>query len=64
MEAAKLFKGLSNKELIGLVKSIEKERASQDFTIPLFRYLKGVVEKEWNVKILIKEPNSMLDAEL
>ncbi len=62
----KLFESsaLSNEQLVNFVKSMEKERANMDFTIPLFKYLKEIVEKEANVKVLIKQPNSMLDAEL
>ena len=58
------FELLSNEELLQFVKSIEKERSNMDFTIPLFKYLKEIVEKEANVRILIKQPDSLLDAEL
>lgn len=55
---------VSNEQMLDYVKSIEKGRASMDFTIPLFKYLKEIVEKEANVRILIKQPDSFLDAEL
>ena len=59
-----MFESLNNKQLLSVVKNIEKERAQMDFTIPLFNYLKEVVEREADVRILIKQPNSMFDAEL
>ncbi len=61
---SKVFEPVSNELMLDFVKSIEKERANMDFTIPLFKYLKDVVEKELNVRILIKQPDSFLDAEL
>jgi len=59
-----MFKNASTKELVDFVMKLEKDRAEMDFTIPLFKYLKEVVEREANVRILIKQPDSMLDAEL
>jgi len=61
---SKVFEPVSNELMLDFVKSIEAERASMDFTIPLFKYLKEVIEKEANVRILIKQPDSLLDAEL
>ena len=59
-----MFKNASTKELVDFVIKLEKDRAEMDFTIPLFNHLKEVVERESDVRILIKQPDSMLDAEL
>ena len=59
-----MFKNASTKELVDFVMKLEKDRAEMDFTIPLFKQLKEVGEREANVRILIKQPDSMLNAEL
>ena len=63
MKAFKLLR-MTDAELVEFVKSVEKERASMDFTVPVFKYLKNVVEWESNVRILIKKEDSMIDAVL
>ena len=62
MEAFKLLK-MTDAELVEFVISIEKERAHMDFTVPLFKHLKKIIEKESNVRILIKKGDSMEDVD-
>ena len=63
MNAFKMLK-MSNEELVDFVAAIEKERAHMDFTVPLFKHLIPIIERESNVRIFIKEKDSMLDATL
>ena len=46
MSANALLNSFDYEELISLVKEIEKQAASMDFTEPLYKYFKSIMEKE------------------